>query len=308
MPTHRRSRRRRSRYSNWNQHAGDKLSIAGTLPAGITASRLHPVNLDDHAQRRGVAAPTIRPRCARWSSSTNRAVHGRPRHPGRPSMTGRLISNIATTYMHVELRRRTSRRCSISTPTTRRRPARTISPPSRRGTRRRRRGYRRSDHRRRRRKSRIGNDHADQRRRRRHVWSSTGPAARHRRFGLRSGTGVLTLTGNASLADYQTALAANHVQQCRHAGDRNPRHRGDRQRRKPASNVAHAIIEIDPVTSPLLIDLDPNDSTAPGNNLSRDVHGKWRAGAIADTDTSITDLRQHRTRFRDDHADQPAVR
>ncbi len=106
-----------------------------------------------------------------------------------------------------------------------------------------------------------------------------------------SGTSVITLTGAASAADYQTALqqitfdntGANPSTETRiidvvvNDGT-------------AASNTAHAIVEVTQVNnSAPTVDLDGNNSTVPGTNYHTTFTENGAPVAIADTDTLITD-------------------
>ena len=126
-----------------------------------------------------------------------------------------------------------------------------------------------------------------------------------------SATGILTLTGTASLAAYQTALqqitfdntgttpstATRVIDIVVNDGASN-------------SNTAKAFIQVEVVNnSAPVLDLDPNDSG--GSVRSTFRTGFTENGApvpIADVDTSITDLDSTDARVRHDHADEPADR
>ena len=106
-----------------------------------------------------------------------------------------------------------------------------------------------------------------------------------------SGTSVITLTGAASAADYQTAL-----QQITFANTgTNP----STETRiidvvvndgTVASNLAHAIVEVTQVNnSAPTLDLDGNDSTLPGTSYRTTFTENGTPVAIADTDTLIGD-------------------
>ena len=126
-----------------------------------------------------------------------------------------------------------------------------------------------------------------------------------------SATGILTLTGTASLAAYQTALqqitfdntgttpstATRVIDIVVNDGASN-------------SNTAKAFIQVEVVNnSAPVLDLDPDDSG--GSVRSTFRTGFTENGApvpIADVDTSITDIDSTDACFRDDHADEPANR
>ena len=104
-------------------------------------------------------------------------------------------------------------------------------------------------------------------------------------------TGILTLTGTASLAAYQTAL----LQITFDNTGTNP----STETRiidvvvndgTAASNIAHAIIEVaeDNAGAPT-VDLDGDNSTAPGTSYGTTFTENGTAVAIADTDTLIGD-------------------
>ena len=102
-------------------------------------------------------------------------------------------------------------------------------------------------------------------------------------------TGVLTLTGTASAADYQAALQ----QIVFNTTDPSTETRiidvvvSDGT---AASNIAHAIVEVIHVnTSAPTVDLDGNNSTLPGTNYHTTFTENGTAVAIADTDTLIGD-------------------
>ena len=103
-------------------------------------------------------------------------------------------------------------------------------------------------------------------------------------------TGVLTLTGAASAADYQAALL-----QIRFDAGTNP----STETRiidvvvndgTVASNMAHAIVEVvDVNASAPTVDLDGNNSTLPGTSYRTTFTENGPPVAIADTDTLIGD-------------------
>ena len=102
-------------------------------------------------------------------------------------------------------------------------------------------------------------------------------------------TGVLTLTGTGSAADYQAALQ----QIMFNTTDPSTETRiidvvvSDGT---AASNIAHAIVEVIHVnTSAPTVDLDRNNSTLPGTNYHTTFTENGTAVAIADTDTLIGD-------------------
>ena len=102
-------------------------------------------------------------------------------------------------------------------------------------------------------------------------------------------TGVLTLTGTGSAADYQAALQ----QIVFNTTDPSTETRiidvvvSDGT---AASNIAHAIVEVIHVnTSAPTVDLDGNNSTLPGTNYHTTFTENGTAVAIADTDTLIGD-------------------
>ena len=106
-----------------------------------------------------------------------------------------------------------------------------------------------------------------------------------------SGTSVITLTGAASAADYQTAL----LQITFDNTGTNP----STETRiidvvvndgTAASNTAHAIIEVTQVNnSAPIVDLDGDNSTVPGTSYRTTFTESGPPVAIADTDTLITD-------------------
>ena len=102
-------------------------------------------------------------------------------------------------------------------------------------------------------------------------------------------TGVLTLTGAASAADYQTALRQITF-------DTTTPSTETRiidvvvSDGTAASNIAHAIVEVTQVDSSApTLDLDGNNSTLPGTNYHTTFTENGTAVAIADTDTLIGD-------------------
>ena len=102
-------------------------------------------------------------------------------------------------------------------------------------------------------------------------------------------TGVLTLTGAASAADYQTALRQITF-------DTTTPSTETRiidvvvSDGTAASNIAHAIVEVTQVDSSApTLDLDGNNSTLPGTNYRTTFTENGTAVAIADTDTLIGD-------------------
>ena len=102
-------------------------------------------------------------------------------------------------------------------------------------------------------------------------------------------TGVLTLTGTASAADYQAALQ----QIVFNTTDPSTETRiidvvvNDGT---AASNIAHAIVEVIQVNAHApTVDLDGNNSTLPGTNYHTTFTENGTAVAIADTDTLIGD-------------------
>ena len=128
-PTARRSSRPGSRS---NQPAIGRRAYRRGIAARHHGFALQSLHRRHHAQRLRPRARTIRRPCTRWSST--------PRAFPLPTASSRSPSTTVpptamsprptcTSFSH----RRTSRRCSISTPTTRRRRAQTISPCSPRG-------------------------------------------------------------------------------------------------------------------------------------------------------------------------------
>jgi VCBS repeat-containing protein len=104
-------------------------------------------------------------------------------------------------------------------------------------------------------------------------------------------TGVLTLTGTASLADYQTALRQITFDNTGTTPSTDTRiidvvvDDGT-----VASNLARAIIQVTEVNnSAPTLDLDGNDSTVPGTSYRTTFTENGPAVAIADTDTLIGD-------------------
>src|SRR5262249_28638277 len=104
-------------------------------------------------------------------------------------------------------------------------------------------------------------------------------------------TGVLTLTGSASPAAYQTAL--------RQITFDNPRTTPDTDTRiidvvvndgLAASNIANSIVQVVAVNnSAPVLDLDQNNSTAPGSTYRNTFTENGAPVPVADGDTSITD-------------------
>ena len=90
---------------------------------------------------------------------------------------------------------------------------------------------------------------------------------------LQFGTGVLTLSGSASLADYQTAVAPGGLQHHEHV-HRRPHHRSHGQRRHPRQQCRDDFMHVaapPPNVAPAL-DLDANNSTTQRRKLSHRVH------------------------------------
>ena len=122
------------------------------------------------------------------------------------------------------------------------------------------------------------------------VFNGTPPAG-ITAFAYNPGTGILTLTGTASLAAYQTAL---HQITFDNTGT-NP----STETRiidvvvndgTAASNLAQAIIEVTQVNnSAPTVDLDGNNSTLPGTSYHTTFTENGTPVAIADTDTLIGD-------------------
>ena len=103
-------------------------------------------------------------------------------------------------------------------------------------------------------------------------------------------TGALTLTGTAPLASYQTALQQITFNSSGTPATETRVIEITVNDEAIASNVAHAIIEIDPGNAAAPhIDLDGNDSTAPGTTFRTTFIENGAAVPIADTDTLITD-------------------
>ena len=103
-------------------------------------------------------------------------------------------------------------------------------------------------------------------------------------------TGILTLTGTASLAAYQTAL--------RQITFDNTGTKPSTETRNidvvvndgtAASNLAHAIIHVDQVNHAPVVDLDANDSTVDGTSFLATFTEGGAPIPIADIDTLITD-------------------
>ena len=106
-----------------------------------------------------------------------------------------------------------------------------------------------------------------------------------------SGTSVITLTGAASAADYQTALRQITFDNTGTNPSTEPRiidvvvNDGT-----AASNTAHAIVEVIQVNnSAPTLDLDGDNSTLPGTSYRTTFTENGTAVAIADTDTLIGD-------------------
>ena len=104
-------------------------------------------------------------------------------------------------------------------------------------------------------------------------------------------TGVITLNGSASLANYQTAIRAISFNNTSDNPSTTPRtvnvvvSDGTSN-----SNTATTTINVIPVNDPPVIDLDANNNTAPGNNYQTSFTENGAAVAIGDVDTTITDL------------------
>ena len=137
------------------------------------------------------------------------------------------------------------------------------------------------------------------------------PPARHRGGLYNSATGVLTLTGTASRADYQAALQQITFDNTGTNPSTETRiidvvvNDGTAD-----SNIAHAIVEVIQVnTSAPTLDLDGNNSTLPGTSYRTTFTENGTPVAIADTDTLIGDPDIGSTiRFSHHHADEPADR
>ncbi|WP_319421314.1 DUF4347 domain-containing protein [Pleurocapsa sp. FMAR1] len=104
-------------------------------------------------------------------------------------------------------------------------------------------------------------------------------------------TGVITLTGSASLANYQTAIRAISFNNTSNNPNTTPRKVDVVVNDGTAnSNTATATINVIPVNDPPVLDLDGNDSSgATGANYLTTFTEKGSAVSIGDTDVSITD-------------------
>jgi hypothetical protein len=107
-----------------------------------------------------------------------------------------------------------------------------------------------------------------------------------------SGTGVLTLTGSATLAAYQTAIAQIQYNNASGSPDTTNRvitiviNDGD-----TVSNTAKTTITVSAVDSPPVLDLDANDSSsATGSNYKTSFTEGGSAIAIGDIDTVVGDV------------------
>ena len=262
------------------------LSVAhGTLNVtagpGVTGNGTASVSITGTAARdqRGAGGPRLyrQPRLQR-----RRHAHGRDqrrdrhrhrhdrdhcqsseRHPGAQSRRGQLDDRRRGLSDHLH-RRRTSRRH---------------------------RGHRRPDNRQRRHGAHLGDGHADQPPHRRCSAVQRDPAAGITASLYDPLTGILTLTGTASLAAYQTAL----LQITFDNTGTNP----STETRiidvvvndgTVASNLAHAIIEVTQVnnTAPV-VNLDADNSTVVGTSFRATFTEGGAPIPIADIDTLITD-------------------
>ena len=121
------------------------------------------------------------------------------------------------------------------------------------------------------------------------------------------GTGILTLTGAASLAAYQTALQQISFDNTGTTPSTDTRiidvvvNDGT-----VASNLAHAIIHVVQVNNAPVVNLDADNSTVVGTSFLATFTEGGAPIPIADIDTLITDTDSTNSRFGDHHADGPA--
>jgi len=275
---------------NWNQPAGDTLSIAGPLPFGITASPYDPVNLTITLSGTASLADYQTALRRVVFSSTNPAPGTGDRGIQVVVNDGGVDSNIATTYMHVaaaanvapvlnlDADSSTTGGVDYLTTFTGGGPAVAIVDTDVLIT--------------------DGDDA--------NIASATirltnaaagdvlvfngAPPPGIVASAYDPATGALTLTGTAPLASYQTALQQITFNSSGTPATETRVIEITVNDEAIASNVAHAIIEIDPGNAAAPhIDLDGNDSTAPGTTFRTTFIENGAAVPIADTDTLITD-------------------
>jgi hypothetical protein len=278
---------------NWNQPSGDTLSISGTLPSGITASAYDPVNLT--ITLNGIATLADYQTALRQVvfSSTNPTPGTGDRGIQVTVNDGTLTSNIATTYMHVasapanvapsvnlDANSSTTGGADYLTTFTAGGAAVVIADTDTLIT-----------------DSDIGSTVASAtitltNRAANDVLTFNGtPPSGITASAYNPTTGVLTLTGSASHAAYQTAI--QQITFNNTSGTPSAETRvidvvvSDGL---ATSNVAHAIVQItlDNVNPPV-VDLDENDSTAPGTTYRATFTENGAPPAISDTDTLLTD-------------------
>jgi VCBS repeat-containing protein len=277
---------------NWNQPSGDTLSILGALPAGITASAYDPVNLT--ITLTGTASLAGYQTALRQVvfSSTNPAPGTGDRGIQVTVNDGTLTSNIATTYMHVasapanvapalnlDANSSTTGGADYLTTFTAGGAAvviadtdvlitdsdigATVASATITLT------------------NRTANDVL--------IFNGTPPPG-ITASAYDPATGMLTLSGAASHAAYQTALQQITFNNTGTPSAENRLIDVVVNDGFAASNVAHAIVQIAQgnVNAPV-VDLDENNSTAPGTSYRATFTENGSPVAIADTDTLLTD-------------------
>ena len=274
---------------------GDLLSVAGSLPGGITASTYSEITGDGVLTLSGPASLADYQTALRQVvySSTLAAPSTDDRGIQVTVNDGTLNSNLATMYMHVvipppnlapvldlDANNSTTPGANYLTGFTEGGPAS------------RHRGYRRSGHRQRQSQPRLGHDHADQPADGRRSDLRRNTADRHHGASARA-QAVITLTGVALSGSYQTAL-----QQIKFSNGSIDPSNVTRiievvvSDGTSNSNTATAIVQVEAVNnSAPVIDLDPNDSSGSVRTTFRTIFTENGAPIpIADTDTTITDL------------------
>lgn len=279
---------------NWNQPSGDTLSISGSLPAGIVASAYDPIGLSITLS--GVASLADYQAALQQVvfSSTNPAPGTGDRGIQVVVNDGGVNSNIATTYMHVvaaapnmppvlDLDADDSTTDTVEYLTTfvpggppvavadtdvlitDTDSTQIISAAIRL----------------------TEPDPGDVL-----VVNGTLPAG-ITASAYDSVTGLLMLSGAASLADYQTALRQVAFDNATPTPSTFTRvvNVTVSDAIGSTSNVAHAIIEVEQINAaPPVVDLDADDSTVPGNAYHTTFTENGAPVAVADTDTLITDV------------------
>jgi hypothetical protein len=276
----------------WALQPGDLLSIAGTLPPGITASSFDPVTgLMTLSGTASLAAYQTALRQVVYSS-TSPTPQTNDRGIQVTVNDGALESNIATTYMHVVVAQNAAPVLNLdanssttggfdylTTFTDGGPPVAiadsdvlitdadntTVASATITIT------------------NRTSNDLL--------VFNGTPPAG-ITASSYDSSTGTLTLTGTASLAAYQTALRQVAYDNISTTPSTTTRIIdvvvSDGQ---ASSNIAHAIVQVAAVdNNPPSVDLDLDNSTAPGTNYRATFIENGAPVAIADTDVRIADL------------------